>query len=327
MASVALTDLYIYGCANPGDSDADTAIGGAIDKALLPYFSDIGAAYRIVSENSGDTTQTVTTTYRDSGGNQQTEQKTLNGQSYVNFTNVPERILKAVKSATCAGAVGLMLQTPTRSNTAQGGAAGYITLDAGASGSNNAYRGYALRTTGGTGPNQIRRIVYYIGALKRAYVQPAFSVNPSSDTTFDLSPGIVCDKTPNEITTAYRLFLSADADEPGGSARAYYDKCFFWNNHGSVDLILSVVKEITDSLGIFDFALEASLDGTTTNGGGNNRLVAPGGLTFNSSDKNVANSQSLTHGAGQAVWGKLSLAAGADAGKATWSVELFGKTI
>lgn len=327
MASVALSDLFLYGCAVPGDSDTPTAIGGAIDKTLLPLFSDIGGAYQIVSESTSDTTQTITTTRRDAAGNPVTEVKTLNGRNYVTFSNVPERILKAVKSASCAGAVGLVLQSLTRQNTAQSGAAGYIQLDAGASGSDNAYRGYVIRTTGGTGPHQIRRIVLYNGTTKRAYVQPAFATAPANDTTFDLSPGIVFDKTPNEILTAYRLCMSADADEPGGSARAFYDKFFFWNNNGTIDLIFAYVAEVTDSLGIFDFALETALDGSTTNGGGNNRLVAPAGLTFNSSQKNVANSQSLTHGKGQAVWVKLSLAAGAAAGKATWSVELFGKTV
>lgn len=327
MSSVALSDLFLYGCAVPGDSDTPTAIGGAIDKSLLPVFSDIGAAYRIVSENTGDTTQTITVTYRSGAGVPATEIGALNGRNYVNFSNTPERILKAVKSATCAGAIGLMLQTPTIDNTAQGGATGYIQLNSGASGSNNAYRGYVVRTKGGTGPHQIRRIVYYDGTSKRAYVQPAFATAPANDTTFDLSPGIVFDKTPNEIMTAYRLCMSAEADEPSGSDRAYYDKFFFWNNHGSIDLIFAYVKEITDALGIFDFALESSLDGTTTNGGGNNRLVAPAGLTFDSTQKNVANSQNLTHGTGQAVWVKLSLVAAAAAAKTTWSVELFGKTI
>jgi len=326
MASVALSDLFLYGCANPGLDDVVTAIGGAIDKTVLPLFSDLAGAYRVVSESTSDTTQTVTTTRRDAAGNPVTEVKTINGRNYVNFTNTPERILKAVKSATCAGAIGLLLQTPTIDNTAQGGTTSYITLNSGASGSNNAYRGYVVRTKGGTGPHQIRRIVYYHGASKRAYVQPAFGTAPAADTTFDLSPGIVFDKTPNEIITAYRLCLSADADEPGGSARAFYDKFFFWNNHGSTDLIFAYVKEITDTLGIFDFMLEASLDGTTTNGGGNNRQVAPSG-TFDSSQKDVANSGSLTFGKGQPVWVKLSLAAGDAAGQATWSVELFGKTI
>ena len=42
-------------------------------------FYDFGAAYQIISSNSGDTTQTVTLSYRDAAGNIQTEVKTPRG--------------------------------------------------------------------------------------------------------------------------------------------------------------------------------------------------------------------------------------------------------
>ena len=74
------------------------------------------------------------------------------------------------------------------------------------------------------------------------------------------------------------------------------------------------------------FALEATLNGTGTNGGGNTRLVAPAGLTFNSAAKTEANSGSLTHGAAQGVWYELTLANGAAALKTTWVPEQQGNT-
>lgn len=324
--SVIPQDLILYGCATPGDSDAETNIGGAIDTSKMITFADIGAAFEIIGENTGDTSQTITVTYRDAGGNLQTEVHTLNGQNAVNFSASPERVLKAVKSATCAGAVGLILQTPTRTGTAQGGGSGYITLDAGASAADQAYRGYVIRTTGGTGPNQIRRIIDYIGSTKVATVSPAWTTPPDGTTTFALSPGMVFDKTPNEINSIYRWFLAATADLPGGSTRYYYDKGFYWNNNAATDLQVASVIEVADPLGVFDFALEASLDGSTGNGSGNGRQVAPAGLTFDSTTKSVANSGSLTHQHAQAVWGRLTLAAGGQATKTTWSLQLKGST-
>ena len=325
--SVIPQDLILYGCATPGDSDVATNIGGAIDKTKLITFADIVAAFLAISEDAGDTSQSITVTYRDAAGNVATEAKSLNGQDAVNFNASPERILKAVKSATCAGAVGIMLQTPTRTGTAQGGASGSITLDTGASAVDQAYRQYVVRITGGTGANQIRRIIDYVGSSKVATVSPAWTTPPNGTSTFAVSPGLVFDKTPNEVMSIYRWFLAAIADAPGGSARDYYDKGFYWNNHASLYFFAAFVKEITDSLGIFDFALEAALDGTTTNGSGNGRQVAPAGLTFNSDQKDVANTGSLTHQKAQAVWGKLTLAAGAQAAKATWSIQLQGQTI
>jgi len=71
----------------------------------------------------------------------------------------------------------------------------------------------------------------------------------------------------------------------------------------------------------------ATLDVTDTNGSGNTRLVAPAGLTFNSTAKALANSGVLTHGKAQGFWGELSLAAGAAAQKTTWTTQVQGNTV
>ena len=75
-----------------------------------------------------------------------------------------------------------------RTGTAQAGANGSITLDAGASGDDDFYNGCLLKTTGGTGGAvgslQGRWIVDYNGGTKVASVEPNWETNPSSDTTF-----------------------------------------------------------------------------------------------------------------------------------------------
>ena len=321
-----MQELRLYGCATPGWDDASTAIGGAIDKSKKIAFAALEEAYDAVSENSGDTTQTVTVTYRTSGGSQATEVKTLTGQTPVAFSATPERILKAVKSATCAGRIALMAHTAGRTGTAQAGAATTITLDSGASGTNQYYRGWVIRTTGGTGPNQIREILDYHGSTKVATVSAAWGTNPSSDTTFAVSKGLFFDKTPNEIMTVYRWFLGAPADQPGGSTRTFYDKGFYWNDAASSDLLSAEVQEASDPSGVIAFALEASLDGNTTNGTGNDRQVAPASITFDSAAKATAKSGVLTHGQGQPVWGELTVAAGPTALKTTYALQLQGQT-
>lgn len=326
--SVSPQELKLYGCATPGWDDASTNIGGAIDKAKKVSFAALEETFDGVSESGSDTTQTVTVTYRTAGGVVATEVKTLTGQTPVAFAATPERILKAVKSATCAGRVALMAHTAGRSNTAAAGTATTITLDSGASGSNQYYRGWVVRTTGGTGPNQIREVIDYNGTTKVATVSADWGTPPSNDTTFDLSKGLFFDKTPNEILTIYRWFLGAVADVPaaaGGVQRKFYDKAFYWNANGSSDVLTAQVAEDSDPSGKLAFALEASLDGTTNNGG--TRQTAPAGLTFNSTAKNVANSGTLTHGTGQPVWGELTVDPGPTSLKTTYSLALTGNTI
>ena len=79
--------------------------------------------------------------------------------------------------------------------------------------------------------------------------------------------------------------------------------------------------------GMVTIGVEGALDGTTTNGGGNNRLVAPAGISFSAGPLNVPNGQQLTHGCAVPFWGALTLAGGAAAQKSSFSVQLQGATV
>ncbi len=70
--------------------------------------------------------------------------------------------------------------------TAQAGAASSITLHAGASAVDDAYKGMVIRTTGGTGSGQVAAITAYAGATKIATVTPAWTVTPDITTTFSI---------------------------------------------------------------------------------------------------------------------------------------------
>lgn len=80
-----------------------------------------------------------------------------------------------------------------RSNTAQAGAAGTITLDASASATNDLYNGLVVAILSGTGAGQARLVTDYAGATKVASVSPNWTTNPSSDSVFVLVPWGVVD--------------------------------------------------------------------------------------------------------------------------------------
>jgi len=87
----------------------------------------------------------------------------------------------AIDRATFAADTGL--QT-IRSNTAQAGSSGSITLDASASATDNFYNSNFIIITGGTGAGQVRRISGYTGATKVALVSPTWTTNPDNTSTF-----------------------------------------------------------------------------------------------------------------------------------------------
>ncbi len=78
--------------------------------------------------------------------------------------------------------------TSIRSNTAQAGAAGSITLDASASAVDAFYFRDLIFLTGGTGVGQVRRCTTYTGATKVALVGPNWTTTPDNTTTFTIVP-------------------------------------------------------------------------------------------------------------------------------------------
>ena len=71
-----------------------------------------------------------------------------------------------------------------RAGTAQAGAAGSITLDAGASASDNFYNTAMVRIFSGTGTGQVRLISSYVGSTKVASVTPNWVTNPDNTSVF-----------------------------------------------------------------------------------------------------------------------------------------------
>lgn len=250
---IVASDIVAYGSASMPDDDTPTGIGGAISTTKRVVFTDIVATdeIEILSDNAGDTTQTITVYGRNAAGELVNDVATLNGVSVVTITGTAfERVLKIIKSASTTGTVTVRDQ--------------------------------------------------------------------DTDTTIaTMEPALL------EIR---RPFYDAAADASGGSTRNYYDKIFFKNDHGSLTLTSAVVKEQADPQTVVDFDLESTLDGTDTNGAGN-RQTHTGGYTFDSADKNVANSQNLTAGSAQGCWLRLQLTAGLGAQNTSVTMRVSGNTV
>jgi len=75
-----------------------------------------------------------------------------------------------------------------RRNTAAAGAAGSITLDAGASASDDFYNDQVVVLVGGTGAGQARLVSDYVGSTQLASVTPNWITNPDGTTIFALLP-------------------------------------------------------------------------------------------------------------------------------------------
>lgn len=83
-----------------------------------------------------------------------------------------------------AGGFAETLLAADATGTAQAGATGSITLAAGASAVDNAYKGMVIETTAGTGSGQKRVITAYVGATKVASVYPNWTTVPDATTVY-----------------------------------------------------------------------------------------------------------------------------------------------
>lgn len=332
MSPLLLTDLHLYGSQSMPDDDVPTNIGGAIDKTKKMDFADVNGLVQGVSSAAGDTTQQVTVSYRDTTGALLTEVKTLTGLTPVAFTANMERLLKGIKNALTLGDVAVEGQTAERTGVALGGSTNTITLDAGASAVDGFFNGFVVRLTGSTGgAGQIREIIEYAGATKVATVSDYWATDPSPGSNFRVAKGFFFDKTPFEVITVRRPFFNASANAPGGGAVEYYDKGFWMNTSNGLALLGAQATEFADPSGKITFGLATTINDTGGNGAGNNRKVAPAGVTFDNAAKPMPAAgnpgQNLNAGSAIGTWFKLSLLDGDAAQKTSYTPALTGSSV
>lgn len=121
--------------------------------------------------------------------------------------------LTALPNAAANATGGLM--TAKRGGTAQAGASTTITLDAGASSSDDFYIGDVVQIVGGTGAGQSRIITDYVGSTKVATVDTAWTTNPSSDSVFVLIPQGIVGVTGTDVAEAVLGATAASYDDAG----------------------------------------------------------------------------------------------------------------
>lgn len=139
---------------------------------------------------------------------------TASGQTYA--TSVAQSVVKEI--ADNAGGGG---ETQLRTGTAQGGSASTITLDAGASGTNDYYKHCICAITGGTGAGQAQIIDSYVGATKVATMAANWATAPDNTSEFVLLPlGTIpgaSAPTAAQVADAVLAELIADHKATGGS--------------------------------------------------------------------------------------------------------------
>lgn len=182
--SVTSTDLVFYGAANQPEADG-TTVGGAIDTTCRYVFDSstlantLNDSVEVLSSASGDTSQTVTITGRNTAGSIVTDSLSLNGTTVVNGTTVFERILKVVISASHTGTVTVRKATGDTTIVAiESGVLtvrrlGYgISADVSTGSTRNYYEKIFVKNNNGT------------NALLSAVISE--NADPSSIVTFDL---------------------------------------------------------------------------------------------------------------------------------------------
>ncbi|MDE2468371.1 MAG: hypothetical protein KGL35_06420 [Bradyrhizobium sp.] len=339
--SVLPSDLVFYGSADMPDVDGSLT-GGAVSFSTIVNFNDITptGTMNYVSTSASDTAATITLTGRDATGVVQTEVKTLTGTTAVAGSQSFERLLKGLTGGTTAvGDVAAISATAVVSGTAQGGAAATssasatITLAAGQGAS--CAVGMILHTTGGTGPNQLRRIVAI--STDTVSVSRGWGTTPDATTTYTVNHGMLFDLLPSQVTQNRRPFYAAASDVVGGSNRTYYEKLFAVNTNTATALTSAIVSKTADPSGgvTLEFALTNALNDTATVA---NRQTLPAtgitAFTTGASPQsiNVPSPQNLPSGAtpnaagAQGVWLSLLIPAGISANKTSFQLQAKGNT-
>lgn len=166
---------------NSGTSDGILAVAGT---GGVPIRGDITG--NITGNLSGSVGEVTGNVDGNLGGN-------VTGSVGSVAGNVGGNVVGSVASIAAGGIARASFAAETgmqtiRSNTAVAGAAGTITLDAGASAVDDFYNAAMVFITGGTGAGQVRFIVNYVGSTQVATIEPNWATNPDNTSTFAILP-------------------------------------------------------------------------------------------------------------------------------------------
>ena len=360
--SVYPSELDFYGCANMTEADGVT-IGGAVDFTKRIGFADLNSTgtVSVISSSASDTATKITYYGRDGTGTIQNETLTLNGQTAVAGSKSLARLLYAATSnagsggpvanpggTTAAGDVALIQAASISAHTAQTGSANHtgvtpplIKLQSGDGASVSI--GQIIRTTGGAGPNQIRRIIAISGyGTDVVAVNADWGTIPDNTTTYNVHNGMLFEHAngaAQQTTAVIRHFATAAAAAAGGSTKYFYEKIFAVNGDTATSLTGASVLKLADPAGLYtaggalDIALCTALNDTGTVA---NRQTAPGSgigsFSSGAAPQTVSAANNLPSGSApnsagaQGVWVRLTLPAGASPANTSAQYEITGST-
>lgn len=332
--SVFPSDIEVYGSANMPETDG-ALIGGSFDSTKSVVFFDItvNGPLSAVSGTTGDTGVKFSTLGRDATGGSATFIGTLNGTTQINGTATMERILAGVitggaiaglanPGGTAAGGDAMIFGTTLvlSGRTAQAGSANgtgitpaLFKLQAGDGASVSI--GQIIRTRGGLGRDQMRRIIATTGyGTDFVAVNRNWGTVPDATTTYDVANGMLFTFLPNPVAAITRTFATSASDAVGGVTRTFYEKVFVVNNNTATSLTpaspnpgvgiqLSGETPALPGGVLLDLGLEAALNGTASVA---NRQTAPPGVSFVTQPANA-----FVPGAGNLPSGVAPNAAGA----------------
>ena len=184
------------------------------------------------------------------------------------------------------GDVAALANTATVSaHTAQTGSANHsgttpalMKLQAGDGASVSA--GEIIRTTSGTGPNQLRMIIATSGyGTDIVAVSRDWATVPDTTTVYSVYQGLLFPTSfassgaiygdPNPCTSVLRCFSTSAADVPAGAARYFFEKVFVVNNNTATALTSAQVEIASEiptlpSGALLDIALTTALNDTNS---------------------------------------------------------------
>jgi hypothetical protein len=192
-------DIKFLGSDVMAEDDSTVNQGGVIDTTVKMLFTDISTTdnVTIISSSAGDTTQTVTVYGRDASGALINEALSLNGTSRVVGSELFERILKVVVSASHAGTI-----TVTRDNGPTYTTIG--TLETGILSIRRPFYNVAADVTGGSSRNFYEKIfiknTHGTLALLSAVIKELS--DPTGNITFDLEDAVDGNNSSSDRVTA-----------------------------------------------------------------------------------------------------------------------------
>jgi hypothetical protein len=135
--------------------------------------------------------------------------------------------------------------------------------------------------------------------------------------------GVVIGTMESGVCMLRRPFINATAQAAGGSSVYYYEKIFMKNKSSTNALLNALFVETADPSNVVTFGMESGVNGTTTVA---NRLASPASCSaFNSLAKTIQEGD-FNPGSGQGIWLKLTLAAGTEPTKTTYTISASGAT-